>query len=88
MCVIVILKCVLKVLVQNKLFFSSFIKWDFEETKTQWIPVEEAPEDLQKAEAFPLQEGPVNSITESTGRPGSHVCSCNRTQLAKKLAST
>uniref|UniRef100_A0A671RAL9 Transmembrane protein 44 n=1 Tax=Sinocyclocheilus anshuiensis TaxID=1608454 RepID=A0A671RAL9_9TELE len=61
----------------------SELEWDFEETKTQWIPVEEAPEDLQKAEAFPLQEWP-----ESTGRPGSHVCFCNRAQLAEKLVST
>uniref|UniRef100_A0A672KUD0 Transmembrane protein 44 n=1 Tax=Sinocyclocheilus grahami TaxID=75366 RepID=A0A672KUD0_SINGR len=61
----------------------SELEWDFGETKSQWIPVEEAPEDLQKAEAFPLQEWP-----ESTGRPGSHVCFCNRAQLAEKLVST
>ncbi|KAF4107346.1 transmembrane protein 44 [Onychostoma macrolepis] len=60
----------------------SELEWDFEEPKTQWIPVEEAPEDLEKAEAFPLQEWPANSISESTGRPGSHVCFCNRAQLA------
>uniref|UniRef100_A0A673GIL5 Transmembrane protein 44-like n=1 Tax=Sinocyclocheilus rhinocerous TaxID=307959 RepID=A0A673GIL5_9TELE len=63
--------------------FGSELEWDFEETKTQWIPVEEAPEDLQKAEAFPLLEWP-----ESTGRPGSDVCFCNRAQLAEKLVST
>ncbi|XP_073682489.1 transmembrane protein 44 [Garra rufa] len=66
----------------------SELEWDFEETKTQWIPVEEAPEDLPKAEAFPLQEWPAGSISKSTGRPGSHICFCNRTQLAKKLSST
>uniref|UniRef100_A0A671S421 Transmembrane protein 44-like n=1 Tax=Sinocyclocheilus anshuiensis TaxID=1608454 RepID=A0A671S421_9TELE len=66
----------------------SELEWDFEETKTRWIPVEEAPEDLQKAEAFPLQEWPAGSISKSTGRPGSHVCFCNRAQQAEKLAST
>ncbi|KAL1265957.1 hypothetical protein QQF64_003984, partial [Cirrhinus molitorella] len=65
----------------------SELEWDFEETKTQWIPVEEAPEDLQNAEAFPLQEWPAGSISKSTGRPGSHVCFCNRAQLAEKFAS-
>uniref|UniRef100_A0A8C1XTV3 Transmembrane protein 44 n=1 Tax=Cyprinus carpio TaxID=7962 RepID=A0A8C1XTV3_CYPCA len=34
----------------------SELEWDLEETKTPWIPVEEAPEDLQKAEASPLKE--------------------------------
>ncbi|XP_043107531.1 transmembrane protein 44 [Puntigrus tetrazona] len=62
----------------------SELEWDFEETKTRWIPVEEAPEDLQKAEAVPLQEWPANS--NQTSRPGSHVCFCNRAQLVEKLA--
>ncbi|XP_042622581.1 transmembrane protein 44 isoform X2 [Cyprinus carpio] len=66
----------------------SELEWDFEETKTRWIPVEEAPADLQKAEAFPLQEWPAGSISKSTGRPGSHVCFCNPAQLTEKLAST
>ncbi|ROI16254.1 Transmembrane protein 44 [Anabarilius grahami] len=65
----------------------SELEWDFEEAKTQWIPVEEAPEDLQKADAFPLQEWPVGSISESTGRPGSRICFCNRAQLVEKLTS-
>ncbi|XP_016380684.1 transmembrane protein 44 [Sinocyclocheilus rhinocerous] len=66
----------------------SELEWDFEEPKTRWIPVEEAPEEQQKAEVFPLQEWPAGSISKSTGRPGSHVCFCNRAQLAEKLAST
>ncbi|XP_050978070.1 transmembrane protein 44 [Labeo rohita] len=66
----------------------SELEWDFEETKPPWIPVEEAPESLQKAEAFPLQELPGGSISKSTGRPGSHVCLCNRAQLAEKFQST
>ncbi|XP_067243291.1 transmembrane protein 44 isoform X1 [Chanodichthys erythropterus] len=65
----------------------SELEWDFEEAKTQWIPAEEAPEDLQKADAFPLQEWPVASISESTGRPGSRICFCNRAQLVEKLTS-
>lgn len=63
------------------------MQWDFEETKTQWIPVEEAPEDLQKSEAFPLQEWPVGSISESSGRPGTRICICNRAPQVEKLTS-
>ncbi|XP_056324699.1 transmembrane protein 44 [Danio aesculapii] len=59
----------------------SELEWDFGETKSQWTPVEEAPEDLQKA--LPLQDWSVGS----SGRLGSHVCFCNRAQLAEKLAS-
>ncbi|NP_001038820.2 transmembrane protein 44 [Danio rerio] len=59
----------------------SELEWDFGETKSQWTPVEEAPEDLQKV--MPLQEWSVGS----SGRLGSHVCFCNRAQLAEKLAS-
>ncbi|KAA0707566.1 Transmembrane protein 44 [Triplophysa tibetana] len=66
---------------------SSELEWDFEETKTQWIPVEEAPEDLQNIEAFPLQEWQVSSGSKSISGPCSHVCLCNRAQLAEKLGS-
>ncbi|XP_077059909.1 transmembrane protein 44 [Siphateles boraxobius] len=65
----------------------SELEWDFEETKTQWIPLEETPEDLQKSEAFPLQEWQVGSISESAGRPGTRICICNRAPLVEKLAS-
>ncbi|XP_067287673.1 transmembrane protein 44 [Pseudorasbora parva] len=62
----------------------SELEWDFEETKTQWVPVEE---DLQKTEAFPLQEWPVGLISESTSRPSSRMCICSRAQLVENLAS-
>lgn len=63
------------------------MQWDFEETKTPWIPVEEAPPEQQKTEAFPLQEWQVSPGSKSTSRPGSNVCLCNRAQLAEKLVS-
>nr|XP_055040487.1 transmembrane protein 44 isoform X2 [Misgurnus anguillicaudatus] len=66
---------------------NSELEWDFEETKTPWIPVEEAPAELQKTEAFPLQEWQVSPGSKSTNRPGSNVCLCNRAQLAEKLVS-